>query len=83
MSQGPIVALELQPSEAHVLAAASRLLAARLGAGGMAVDPSDDEIDRCVRIAIRLAVRVDRLLQSDAEATGLGPRDPALSRSAG
>jgi hypothetical protein len=80
MSQEPIAALELQPSESAVLAAASRLLAARVGAGGMAVDPSDDEIDRCVRLAIRLAVRVDRLLQSDGEATGLGARDPATRR---
>jgi hypothetical protein len=77
MSRGPIAALELQPSEAAVLAAASRLLAARLGAGIVSVDASDDELDRCVRLAIRLAVRVDRLLQSDTEATGLGERAPS------
>ncbi len=75
MSEGPIAGLELQPSEAAVLAVAGRLLAVRVGAGGLVADPSDEEIDRCVRLAIRLAVRVDRLLQSDAEATGLGRRD--------
>ncbi len=34
-------------------------------------------MEHCIQSAIRMALRVDRLLQSDDEAIGLGSRVPA------
>jgi hypothetical protein len=76
MSNGPIAALELQPSEAHVLAAASRLLAAHVAAGRLTNETLEATMEQCVRQAIHMAIRIDRILQSDDEAVGLGARSP-------
>lgn len=77
MSNGPTAALELQPSEAHVLAAASRLLAAYIATGKVSRDTLEIAMEQSIRQAIEMARRVDRLLQSDDEPSGLGPRTDA------
>lgn len=75
MTGGPIAALDLQPSEAHVVAAASRLLAAHIASGRRSEEALDDVLEECVRLAIQIAMKVDRHLQSDDEPIGLGKRD--------
>ncbi len=77
MSNGLIAVVGLQQSEAAVLAAASRLFAAHIGAGRVTDDSEASVMEHCIRSAIRMALRVDRLLQSDDEAIGLGSRVPA------
>jgi hypothetical protein len=59
--------LRLQPSEAAVLAGASRLYAARLAAGEVNDASRQQILDQCVQDAIELARRVDRAVQSDDE----------------
>lgn len=76
MSNGPIAALSLQESEAHLLAAASRFFAARIAAGQVSDDGEDAVMEQCILLAIHMATRVDRLVQSDDEAIGLGARVP-------
>lgn len=78
MSTGPIAALVLQPSEAAVFAAASRFFAAYIAAGQVTQDSEAATMEYCIRSAIKMALRVDRLLQSDGESVGLGKRDPAV-----
>ena len=78
MSNGPIASLELQSSEAHVLAAASRLLAAHISTGNVSDDELEATMEQCVRQAIHLAVGIDRILQSDDEPTGLRSRRAVL-----
>ena len=74
MSNGPIAALELQRSEAEVFAAASGLYAACIAAGQVTQDSQASVMEHGIRTAIAMAVRVDRLLQSDDESLGLGAR---------
>ncbi len=59
--------IRLQPSEAAVLAGASRIYAARLAAGQVSDDSRQEILDQCVRDAVELARRVDRAVQSDDE----------------
>jgi hypothetical protein len=75
MTRGPLAALDLQPSEAQVVAAASRLLAAHIASGRVSDESLEVVLEECVRLAVQIAVRVDRHLQSDDEPTGLGKRD--------
>jgi hypothetical protein len=77
MSKEPIAALTLQPSETAVLAAASRFYAAYIAAGQVTQDTEASTMEYCVHSAIKMALRVDRLLQSDDESVGLGRRDSA------
>ena len=72
MSNGPIASLDLQESEAHVVEAASRLYAAQIAAGNVTNDNAEEVIEACARHAIALAIRVDRLLQTEGEHTGEG-----------
>ena len=74
MSNGLITVVGLQQSEAAVLAAASRLFAAHIAAGRVTDDSEASVMEHCIQSAIRMALRVDRLLQSDDEAIGLGSR---------
>ena len=74
MSNGPVAAVDLQHSESQVLAAASRLFAARIAAGQVDEGSEETVMEHCIQTAIRMAMRVDRLLQSDDEAVGLGAR---------
>ncbi len=76
MSNGPIAAIELQQSEAAVLAVASRFFAAYISSGRVDEESEDETMERCIMTALRMALRVDRLLQSDDEHTGLGLRSP-------
>ncbi len=78
MSKGPIASVDLQPSEAQVFAAASRFFAARIATGAVTADSEPAVMDQCIRSAIRMAVRVDRLVQSDDEAMGLGAHGSGL-----
>jgi hypothetical protein len=78
MPNGPIAAVELQPSEAHVLAAASRLFAAHISAGHVSRESEESIMEHCIKTAIRMALRIDRLLQSEDETLGLGARDRAV-----
>jgi phosphate/sulfate permease len=67
MSRSAIAFLELQPSEAVVVAAASRFFAAYI-AGGRVTEETEEQVMRyCVRAAIRLALETDNLVQSDEE----------------
>jgi hypothetical protein len=77
LSEGPVTSLELQPSETEVYAAASRLLAGLLAAGRVTQETQDDSVRYCVETAIQLALAVDRAVQSEDEATGLGAREGA------
>ena len=75
MSTEPI-ALKLQSSEAAVFAAASRFYAAYIAAGQVTQDSEATTMEYCIHSAIKMALRVDRLLQSDDESVGLGRRNP-------
>lgn len=77
MSAGPIAALELQASEAAVFAAASRFYAAYIAAGQVTQDSEASTMEYCIHSAIKMALLVDRLIQSDGESVGLGRRVPA------
>jgi hypothetical protein len=75
MSTEPI-ALKLQSSEAAVFAAASRFYAAYIAAGQVTQDSEEATMEYCIHSAIKMALRVDRLVQSDDESVGLGRRNP-------
>jgi hypothetical protein len=64
----PIASLELQPSETAVVHAASRILAALIGAGKLTTDNAADLVRTSVRLAIDLALETDRVVESDDEA---------------
>lgn len=74
MSNGPIASIELQQSEAAVLAVASRFFAAYISSGKIDAAAQDETMEHCIMAALRMALRVDRRLQSDDEHVGLGPR---------
>ena len=77
MGHGPKFAIELQPSEASVLQAASRIYAAHVSAGFATTGTEDALIEHCLDVAIRMALRLDRLVQSDGEVSSLRRRGPA------
>ena len=68
----PIAALELQPSEAVVVHAASRILSSLIVSGRMTEASRGELIAVSARIAIDLALEVDRILVSDDEGGGVG-----------
>jgi len=61
------VYLQLQPSEQAVLHAASRILAGFAANGELTKENEAELADRSVRLAARLAVTVERYVQSDDE----------------
>jgi hypothetical protein len=60
-------ALDLQHSESVVVNAASRIFAARIQAGEVTPDNEKKMLSRSIRLAIRLGLEADRILQSDEE----------------
>jgi len=63
----PIAALELQPSEAIVVNAASRIFSALIVAGRLTPENQVDLVRLAVRSAVDLALETDRILESDDE----------------
>ena len=64
--------LKLQPSEASVLAAASRIFSAYV-VSGEARDVDDARlVTKAVDLAVKMAMRVDALVKSDDELDGEG-----------
>lgn len=59
--------LVLQPSETAVLHAASRVLAGFIAAGEVNADNENDQADRAVKIATRMALVIEKYIQSDNE----------------
>ena len=60
--------LVLQPSETAVLHAASRVMAGFIANGEVSADNENDQADRAVRIATRMALVIEKYIQSDNEA---------------
>jgi hypothetical protein len=69
--------LDLQPSEAAIVHAASRILAALIAAGKLTDGNAPELVRWSARVATALGVEVDALLDSDDESGGgrgrLGP----------
>ncbi len=59
--------LRLQHSEAVVAQMASRLLAAYIGIGKMNESNEEEMIEKSVSLALRLAQKTDKLVESDDE----------------
>jgi ABC-type glucose/galactose transport system permease subunit len=59
--------LKLQNSEGIVCQMASRLLAAQIAAGQLNSQNEDELIGRSLAMAIKLAQRADRMIDSDNE----------------
>ncbi|MBA2538042.1 MAG: hypothetical protein H0V17_00280 [Deltaproteobacteria bacterium] len=59
--------LSLEPSETAVLHAASRILAGHIAAGTVTADNEDAAADRAVRQAARMALVIEKYVQSDGE----------------
>lgn len=59
--------LKLQNSEGIVCQMASRLLAAQIAAGQLNSQNEDELIGRSLTMAIKLAQRADRMIDSDNE----------------
>ena len=73
----PVAALELQPSEATVVHAASRIFSALVASGRLTAENRADLIRFAVSSAIELALETDRILESDDERGGQrGPLGP-------
>jgi hypothetical protein len=71
-------ALELQESEAVVVHAASRILAALIRGGRLTNGNHASLVRSAVEMAIELARETDRILQSDDEVGGSGGGDDVL-----
>lgn len=59
--------LSLQPSEQAVLAAASRIFAGFVANGAVTEDNQNELSDRSVRLATRMALVIEKYVQSDDE----------------
>jgi len=59
--------LRLQPSEGIVSEMASRIFAAYVSAGQLTTANEDELIERSIAIAIKMAQKVDRAIESDNE----------------
>ena len=59
--------LVLQPSETAVLHAASRLMAGFIAGGQVTADNELAQSDRAVRLATRMALVIEKYVQSDNE----------------
>ena len=65
-----VAALELQPSEAAVLQAASRIFAALVTANQVTAGNRTEMVSFAVRTAVDLALETDRIVASDDEHGG-------------
>ena len=65
--QGAAAYLVLQPSETAVLHAASRLMAGFIANGQVTADNELEQSDRAVRLATRMALVIEKYVQSDNE----------------
>lgn len=61
--------LRLQHSEGIVCAMASRLLAAHIASGRLTDDNAEELIDRSITMAIQIARKADRAIESDNESS--------------
>ena len=61
--------IDLTGSEAAVLQAASRLLAAHVVAGDVTADNLEEVTDAAARAAVSLARKIDRMVSADEEVT--------------
>jgi hypothetical protein len=59
--------LRLQSSESVVCDMASRLLAAYIASGRLSAENEDELVERSVALAIKLAHKADRTIESDDE----------------
>ena len=59
--------LVLQPSETAVLHAASRIMAGFIATGAVTEDNELEQSDRAVRLATRMALVIEKYVQSDNE----------------
>lgn len=59
--------LRLQHSEGIVCQSASRLLAAFISSGQLTAANEDELIDRSLSMALKLALKADRVIESDDE----------------
>ncbi len=59
--------IRLQHSEGVVCHMASRLLAAFISSGQLTPENEDVLVDRSIRMAVKLAFRTDRAIESDDE----------------
>lgn len=59
--------LNLQPSEEAVLHAASRIFAGFIAAGSVTNETQNDLADRSVKLATRMALVIEKYIQSDNE----------------
>ena len=59
--------LVLQPSETAVLHAASRIMAGSIATGAVTEDNELEQSDRAVRLATRMALVIEKYVQSDNE----------------
>ena len=65
--QGAAAYLVLQPSETAVLHAASRLMAGFIANGQVDAENELEQSDRAVRLATRMALVIEKYVQSDNE----------------
>jgi hypothetical protein len=59
--------LNLQPSEEAVLHAASRIFAGFIAAGSVTAETQNELADRSVKLATRMALVIEKYIQSDNE----------------
>lgn len=59
--------LALQPSETAVLHAASRIFAGFIATGAVTAENERELSDRAVRLATRMALVIEKYVQSDSE----------------
>jgi len=59
--------LRLQKSESVVCEMASRLLAAYISSGQLVEENQDELIERSIKLAIKVAQKADRAIESDDE----------------
>ena len=74
-SRSNVASLSLQPSEASVFEAASRMYAALLGAGRVNDTNAQGIMRYCLRSALQLAVEAEKMIQSEEEIVGQGDRN--------
>lgn len=65
--RGAAAYLSLEPSETAVLHAASRILAGYITSGAVTEANAEDMSDRAVRLATRMALVIEKYIQSDNE----------------
>lgn len=59
--------LNLHPSEGVACQMASRILAAFISSGQLSQANEDELVERSAQLAIKLAIKIDRMVESDNE----------------